>query len=232
MTLDPTFWHERWQGGVTPWHESSPNKQLVAHFHRLKVSAAAQVLVPLCGKSKDMQWLQANGCRVLGVELSEIAAQAFFEDSQIEYTRREQGAFTVFEGSTATVLCGDVFALRREHLSQVTAVYDRAALIALDAPDRQRYALSLPALLPAAAAQLVVTLHYDAQRMDGPPFSVSPDEIKALYGERYQMTAMEAVDVLEDEPRFRARGLSWLTEQAFLLQPNPGQYPNSKRRKS
>jgi Thiopurine S-methyltransferase (TPMT). len=35
------------------------------------------VLVPLCGKSLDMDWLLDAGYKVFGIELSNIAIQAF-----------------------------------------------------------------------------------------------------------------------------------------------------------
>jgi len=165
----------------------------------------------------DMRVLLEWRYRVLGVELSDIAARDFFEENGLRYQRRKEGAFEIFDGDDATILCGDVFDLGAQQLSQVDAVYDRAALIALDEPARDRYVRQLSALLPDGVPQLVVTLEYDEQRMDGPPFSVSPSEVQARYSHRYGVRSLGHSDVLDDEPRFRERGLDSLTEHAFLL---------------
>ncbi|XP_014680650.1 PREDICTED: thiopurine S-methyltransferase-like, partial [Priapulus caudatus] len=44
-----------------------------------------KVFVPLCGKSADVHWLSTLGYQVLGVECSEIAVKAFFEEQNIQH---------------------------------------------------------------------------------------------------------------------------------------------------
>lgn len=68
-----------------------------------------------------------------------------------------------------------------------------------------------------SAPQLVVTLEYDEQRMDGPPFSVPPGEVHAYYAHGYGVRNLGCADVIDEQPRFRERGLEALTEHAFLL---------------
>jgi len=63
----------------------------------------------------------------------------------------------------------------------------------------------------------VVTLEYDEQRMEGPPFSVSPAEMHSRYSTRYGVRNSGCADVIDEQPRFRERGLDALTERAFLL---------------
>lgn len=36
------------------------------------------MFVPLCGKSRDMGWLRAQGFTVVGAELSRLAVEQFF----------------------------------------------------------------------------------------------------------------------------------------------------------
>ena len=84
-------WHERWQVGRTGWHESGGNRNLKKYWR----ATGKRVLVPLCGKSDDILWLEAQGNDVVGVELSEIAVLGFFEDNQLEYERSD-GALTEY----------------------------------------------------------------------------------------------------------------------------------------
>jgi thiopurine S-methyltransferase len=37
---------------------------------------------------------------------------------------------------------------------------------------------------------LVITLHYDQSKKDGPPFSVSGEQVQQYYGSRYQVTEL------------------------------------------
>ena len=64
---------------------------------------------------------------------------------------------------------------------------------------------------------LVIGFDYDQARMDGPPFAVSEDELRTLYGDAYDIERVEAADILDHELRFRERGLTWLTEYAARL---------------
>ena len=89
------------------------------------------------------------------------------------------------------------------------AVYDRGSLVALDDADRRRYAAMLARHLPAAAPQLVVTVAYDASRMTGPPFCVDAAQMDALFGEGFDIESLESGEIIDEEPRFRERGLDY-----------------------
>ena len=51
------------------------------YWPSLAVSAGRGVLVPLCGKSLDMRWLEAQGHQVWGVEISRKAIDAYFVEA-------------------------------------------------------------------------------------------------------------------------------------------------------
>ena len=50
--------------------------------------------------------------------------------------------------------------------------------------------------LAAGAPQLLVTFDYDQSRMDGPPFSVTEAEVRALYGSAYDVAPVDSADAL------------------------------------
>lgn len=104
-------------------------------------------------------------------------------------------------------------------MQRVAAVYDRASLVALPPEMRERYAERIKRLLPPTARILLVTLDYPQAEMAGPPFAVTPEEVHDLYADRYRIEDLFVKDVLAEEPRFRAKGVTRFEERVFLLTP-------------
>ena len=217
--IDHDFWHQRWRDSNTPFHRASVHPMLERFYPTLELAPSASVFVPLCGKAADMAWLRDRGHTVLGVELSDIACRDFFIEQGIDHRTSSVPLYTRFEGDQITLLAGDFFNLTHDDLVQVDAVYDRAALVALPPRDRVRYASLLCAQLPASAPVLLVSLDYPQHRMDGPPFAVGVDEIHDLFEARFQIQSLGEMDIIDEEPRFRDRGLDSLIERAHRLTP-------------
>ena len=215
--MDPDFWHARWANNQIGFHEGRPNDYLSKYIGRLGVLHGARILVPMCGKSVDMIWLADQGYRVLGVELSPIAVQAFFEENELPAQRSDVGPFTRWQYGPIEILCGDFFDLTATEMSGVGAVYDRAALIALPEHLRSAYARHLEAILPPALNHLLVTLDYPQEQMQGPPFSVDAAEVRRLFPEPCSIEALDSRDALQDSPHLKEKGVTRLHENAFLL---------------
>jgi thiopurine S-methyltransferase len=197
-------WHERWRVGRTGWHEESGNRNLKKHWR----ASGRRVLVPLCGKTPDLLWLEAQGNAVVGVELSEIAVLGFFEDNQLEY-QKEAGALTEYRALTRriTLFCGDFFEFCSEPFD---AHYDRGALVALTPELRARYAKHMSTLLTDDAEQLVVTVDYDQSVCDGPPFSLSEQEISGYWPRLLKVASID--DTRNAPPKFLEAGLTRMHE--------------------
>ena len=215
--MDKTYWLNRWERQETGFHQSEINPYLREFWPRLQQRPASTVLVPFCGKSRDMLWLRQQGHAVLGVELSAIAAQAFFAENELSPHSNTADRFTRLAASCVQVLCGDLFDLNPEDTAAVSAVYDRAALVALPPDMRRRYVNHLLQILPPGTQILLVTLDYPQHEMAGPPFAVSLEEVVELYQTRVEVTLLSQHDVLAQTPRFQERGLSRLEECAILL---------------
>jgi thiopurine S-methyltransferase len=214
--MDPEFWHQRWADNLIGFHQSTVNAHLLQFWPRLGVAPGGTVLVPLCGKSLDMGWLAARHS-VLGVELSARAVEAFYHDHGLQPLCRETGPFSVYEAAGVTLYCGDFLALQPAHTVAVTAVYDRAALIALPGTMRPGYARQLTRLTVPGTPLLLIVLDYDQTQMQGPPFAVEHDEVETLFGADWQIESLQREEILDQEPRFRERGLSRLAEHVYLL---------------
>lgn len=215
--MEPSFWHARWQANEIGFHQEEINAHLQGYWPRLDVAAGGTVFVPLCGKSRDMLWLASRGHRVLGVEISPIAAAAFFADNGLPVEPIEQERFVLRRAGEIALLQGDYFDLRPEELHEVAAVYDRASLIALPPAMRAAYAAHMAKLLPAGTPSLLVTLDYDQAEMNGPPFAVGPAEVATLFARDFRVEALGDLDILAENPRFRARGLTRLEERVYQL---------------
>lgn len=213
--MQGAFWKTRWQRNQIGFHAEKVNVFLQRHWPTLAAPAEARVLVPLCGKSLDITWLAERGHRVIGVELTQTAVEAFFSERGLEAVVSQEGAFRVYRHGRIELYCGDFFALDAGQLEDCALFYDRAALIALPPAMRERYVRHLQHILPAGSQGLLVTLDYDQALMEGPPFSVSDAEVRSWPGNVWESELLESQDALEE--RFRARGLTRMDERAYRL---------------
>lgn len=211
------FWLERWEKQEIGFHEQEVNSYLIRHWQSLQLAQGSEVLVPLCGKSIDMRWLREQGHPVLGVELSEIAAQDFFRENGYAATRSGAKKFKQYAADEMRILCGDFFDFERDELAGVKAVYDRASMVALPADMRVRYVQQMVKILAPATPILLVAFDYPQHEMPGPPFALSAAEINALYAAHADIDLLEKIDVLAQNPRFQKRGLTRLEESIYLL---------------
>lgn len=215
--MQPEFWRERWQQGQIGFHQPQVNADLRSYWPRLQCARSAPVFVPLCGKSLDMTWLRAQGHKVIGIELSEVAVEAFFAEQQLEPLRERVGALERWSAAGYELYVGDFFDLSADQLTAVQTVYDRAALIALPAALRARYVRHLAALLGAGCNILLLTMDYQQEQMPGPPFAVAEAEVRRLFAPDFSVSPIASREALLEEPRFMQRGLTSRREEAYLL---------------
>lgn len=114
--MDADFWRQRWQDNRIGFHQDQPTPLLQKHWPAIGAPAGCRVLVPLAGKSRDMLWLAAQGHRVLGVELSQLAVEQFFAEHGLQpdihetrYGRHHRAGDT--QTGDIELICGDAFAL-------------------------------------------------------------------------------------------------------------------------
>lgn len=215
MTHD--YWLERWVHEETGFHQDEINPYLRQYWPILQLMPHSEVFVPLCGKSHDMRWLREQGYTVLGVELSPIAVQAFFEENNETPQQITHKKFTRYQANDMGILLGDFFDLSQDDLAQTSAVFDRASIVALPPETRQRYVQHLVKILPPATQILLITFDYPQAEMSGPPFAISPDEVQALYHQHAEIRLLSQKNILADNVRFQERGLSELHERVYLL---------------
>ncbi len=197
-------WLERWRVGRTGWHEEQGNRNLKEHWR----ASGKRVLVPLCGKTPDLLWLEEQGNDVTGVELSALAVEAFFEEHGLAFERHD-GDLIEYRATERRIslFCGDYFAFSAPGFD---AHYDRGALIALSEDLRPRYAAHTSSLLDGAAEQLVLTVEYDQSVCNGPPFSLDESEVRQYWPKLTRVASVD--DTRNAPPKFLEAGLERMYE--------------------
>ena len=223
MEID--FWVERWNNNKIGFHQDRINPYIAYFYgekgppvgHREKL----KVFVPLCGKSKDLLWLSQNGYKVFAVECSDRAAKDFFEENALNYKHAAKDQHGLYQSSDLAsiieIFQGDFFALQKETLDDVTDIFDRASLVALPEDMRKLYVDKMTEIQRPQTRTLLVTLTYDTAEMNGPPFSVTDEEVRDLYSENYSIEKLCFKNVIDEETGLKKRGLTSLIETVFKL---------------
>jgi thiopurine S-methyltransferase len=215
--VQPDFWLDRWRTAQIGFHQAAADRHLKAYWPLLKLPANSPVFVPLCGKSLDLMWLREHGHSVIGVELSPVALESFVMEQGIPARRRLLGDFDVFEAEGFTLFCGDYFKLTPGLLGSVSAVYDRAALISWTPAARESYVKHLTLLTKPGTQSLLIAVEYPPEQMKGPPFPLTGGAIENLYADHYSIEELARHEILELEPRLKARGLTELREVCYRM---------------
>jgi thiopurine S-methyltransferase len=200
------------------FHEGKPNELLVRHVSAIEhPGRKLRVLVPLAGKAADLSWLAERGHEVVGVEFVLAGIEQFFRERGLDPQahRADLGGVAAFTAGPVTMIHEDFFRLAPEAVGRFDAIYDRAAMIALDPSTRERYVATCRALSKDDARTLLVAITYDQTKTHGPPFSLDEDAVRGLFTGR-------TVDVLERQrvaanARMRSEGIETLEETAYLV---------------
>lgn len=221
--MNPKFWQQRWETKQIGFNQPDINPLLKKYFDHLKLAKDSRILVPLCGKSIDMMWLIQQGYNVVGIELVETAVQEFFSEHAIAFEiieHQHDANIKCYQGEVGnqsiSVWVGDIFELSATDMGHIDAVYDRAALIAMPSEMRPRYSnqvivLSADTNAKNPAPQLVLTLNYDQNQRQGPPFSISSENVQQYYSAHYHITELEGEPaILNAAPEMAVKEYVWL----------------------
>ena len=215
--METDFWLARWTEKQIGFHQERINPHLERFWPMLEPGTADRVFVPLCGKSHDMRWLLEQGYHVIGNELSPLAVEAFFTESGMIPETEQAPRYTRWKDDGIEILCGDFFNLNPADIGTIDSFYDRASLIALTPAQRPVYARQLANLVGKDTAGLLITLDYNQLELGGPPFAVSAAEVARLFSDNFDICEVFSFDALEENPKFREKGLTALSEHAYIL---------------
>ena len=213
--MEESFWHQKWERNEIAFHQREANPLLVKYFGDLSLPKGSRVFVPLCGKTRDIHWLLSQGYRVAGAELSKLAVEQLFAELGVEPNITVVDSLSRYSANNVDIFVGDIFGLSGNLLGQIDAIYDRAALVAFPEPMRDRYAVHLVDITDHAP-QLLISYEYDQRLLNGPPFSISDDEVIRRYQESYNLKLLAKVEV-----EGGLKGRCAATENVWLLNRKP-----------
>ena len=214
--MQPSFWIDLWKEGRSGFHQSSVQSTLEKFWPAL--APGSSVLVPLCGKSLDMLWLEQQGLDVTGVELAGQAVQEFCQENGLPFSVRNDGGYTVYHlrQRNIRIIVDDFFNFAEAYDGErFDSIYDRAALVALPHDMRKDYVAACRKLLCDQPAGLLISLEYEQELMQGPPFSVPVVEVQRLW--RGGLSCVDSSDVLDTLPKAKESGISRLEEYTWLF---------------
>lgn len=215
--MQPEFWQNRWQEKRIGFHLDQVNPKLVKFLAEVKSSENGTIFVPLCGKSLDLVYLAETFNHVIGIELVTSAVEDFFSEQGLKAEITEQGAFKLYKSKNITLVNGDIFKVDQLYLPNFDFIYDRASLVAFSPDLRKNYINLLNHLTKPGCRQLLISFDYNQDEMQGPPFSVPEQAIKAYYDQFWHIEKKDSQEIIEKAPRFADRGLKSLLEEVFIL---------------
>jgi thiopurine S-methyltransferase len=192
--MDSNFWHQLWESNEIGFHQRAVNPLLAEYINVLSLVEGERLFLPLCGKTLDITWLLSKGYRVAGAELNKPAVEQLFSELGVEPRISAMGKLDCYSAENIDIFVGDIFDLSSEILGDVAAIYDRAALVALPEMMREKYRSHLLEITHTAP-QLLLTFEYDQAALEGPPFSISPDDVKQYYSDKYSLSLLKQIEV-------------------------------------
>lgn len=204
--MERSDWTARWSAGRIGFHLPAPHALLTRHLALFE--GVASVLVPLAGKTTDLDLLATAVPKIVANEFVEPAARAYFQERGLTAHERRRGSALELTHGAITYLVDDFFVLDPDETYD--AFFDRAAMIAILPSERPRYVQSLLRLTHRGSVGLLITVEYDQAQMAGPPFSVEPSELRALFEPHF--------DLRELETRMDRVGPMAVRERAFRVE--------------
>lgn len=206
-----TKWSKRWAEGKTGWHLNSINAHLQEYHQILFQNPTPRILVPLCGRSLDVAWLAGKGAQVIGIDLVEQPLLGIFTDCAKQPVQSKVAGLTSLQAGGIQLIHSDIFSVTREVIDPVDAIYDRAALVALDPSLRTTYVEHCLSLLRPGGRLLLLTYDSSADESSGPPYPVRPGVVEELYAEWSTCRCLNSTDTFpDDEDRLQRRNLTWM----------------------
>ena len=169
-------WDAWYRAGETPWDKGSAAPPLleIIERHGKALWGNGPVLVPGCGFGHDVRALAALGIPVIGLDLSETAAE-------------KARALPKAGGETYEV--GDFLDPAWSVGRKFSAIWEHTCFCAIDPSLREKYAASAAAVLDAGsvlAGVFYLTPNDPGEEDDGPPFNVSIAELDGYFSEWFE----------------------------------------------
>lgn len=218
--MEHQYWLQRWQTNNTKFNQKKVNPLLIKFFNEFDIKQSRKVFVPLCGKSIDMLWFAQQGHSVMGVELSQIACETFFNENNLPYVKQSLGSYVSYSNENITLLAGDFNQLTPEIVGKIDLIYDRAALVALPPTMRKNYVSKLTELSDINTKIFLISFVYEQSQMQGPPFSVPLETVQILFEDSFNIEVLYREKAEKLSQHLVEKGLKKADELIVKLERN------------
>lgn len=206
-------WEQDWTTDNPEFHSDEVNAMLIKQYGKFtRGRKKLRILVPLCGKSLDMNWLADQGHTVVGVELIGKAIEAFFHENKLTHHVKSiplsseiQG--TVFKANEKdiTLLECSIFDVTAEVVgSQFDCIWDRGSMTAIKMMKEGRLEQYTEIMLDCLKADGRYLLEVFApESPEGLPESfkfVSEKDVQELFGERCTVQYLGKEKMADESP--------------------------------
>lgn len=193
ISLDQSYWDQRWQKGETGWDIGQPSPALMAYAATLS-DRTLRLLIPGCGNAHEAEALARMGFS--DIHLLDISP------TLTQQLRQRLRPYS----EVIHIHCDDFF----RHSGAYDLILEQTFFCALDPTLREAYVRQCHALLKPGGrlAGLLFNCTFDHE---GPPFGGYEDEYRSLLGRLFNILTMEP-SRLSIEPR-KGRELFFVAEK-------------------
>ncbi len=212
---DNNFWLKVWENNDIPFHQDDVKSELIDFFPLLNLQKNSNILIPLCGKSKDLLWLSEQGHQIIGIEISPIACENFFTENNIQPSVIKKPSYLIYQNDNIRIICADLFQLTKDDFPTIHAIYDCKALIALPPEMKKKYVQHLLQCVGPEIQILLFNILTD-DKVQGPPFPSSDAEIEMLYSD-FQISKIKEECHVDLQDHLIKKGYQKIYESVFLM---------------
>jgi len=210
------MWKAKWKRNEIEFHQPNFHPLLQQFLPQLHLTAGEPILVPLCGKSLDLDLLAASHCHVIGIEISPIAIAAYFASHNIKPQREKRGRFIRWSHQQVEIWCGDIFDLTAHDIGHIRTLYDCTSLTAFSPDTRPRYIQHFHQhMAPESQIMLITSETPDAQQQQA-GFAID-SEVQSLYQPHYDITLLHGQVTLMRDPENPSDPDMFMEEKVYLL---------------
>lgn len=186
------FWEERYQQGNTGWDLGEPAPPLVRFLQSSEAPPPGKTAVLGCGRGYDALLFASYGFEVVGFDFARSAIQDALNNQQL-LTNQSLiiKGFGNYLPTKAQFLERDIFRLSSEFLGQFDYVVEHTCFCAISPDQRSNYVELVESILKPDGQ--LFGLFFTHSRPGGPPFGITPTEIRRYFQEKFQIVSLDPV---------------------------------------
>ncbi len=215
--MDLSYWKKRWQEGNIGWHNEKVDNDLQTFVKNERPSLSSPVLIPLCGKTLDIDWLAQQSFDVVGVDVSPLALKAVVARNSGAWSTQTHPKAVVHSHRRIQLWEADFFDWAQTAQATYCWVWDRAAFVAIDPSLRTHYLQAMAQLLRPDGFMLCKTFAYAQELSTAPPYSVTEAQMLALSAPWFTAKRIQSNTSFHESGTLARRGAPQVTTDVWQL---------------